>query len=257
MAVSNDVPHAVFLLNFMMSFFSVGVFTKSFLFGSFLQLVVKVMIFNLILPTYPLKFEESLELNLYFSLAQLFATYVGVCFSNFLYLPPLVTFPRIKKFLPVFDKEKFWWGWGSLFKIAFILTIFLNVIPRLVYDYGISVFNPGDFIMWGIITTGVLFLMYFIAYYGLKSTVGKCQPFYNTKHLQITMCVLLFTELFVLTVFWCLNEFVTTDVVDLLIAVAIIWLIVLICGHATTKYIYCQDRSLLKILKSRMKGEIY
>lgn len=256
MAVTVVVPHAVFMLNHMMPQFIVAVFTKSFLLGSFLQLVVNFMIFNLILPPYPLEFDLALELNLYFVLAQLFAAYAGVAFSNFLYLPPLLPLPHIKQFWLVFNKRKFWWGWGNWFKIAFLLIVVLNIVPRLIYDYGISVFNPGDYLMWGLITTGVFLIVYCITYYALRCNVGKYQPFYNKDHLQFTICVLFSIEVFMLTIFWILNQFVTTDVVDLLVAVAVLWTIVIVCGYVSGRWMYAHDKSLKRLLKCRMKGEI-
>ena len=139
---SNPVDfHGAFMLNHMMAQFVVAVFTKNFWFGAFMQLLVNFMFFNIILPPTPLPFDFLLDTNMFFVVAQLMACYVGVAVSNMLYLPELIPLIHIKKLFIGIKIPK--WGLWTTIKLFFILVLPLNIIPRLLYDYGMSVFDPG------------------------------------------------------------------------------------------------------------------
>ena len=102
--------HGIFLLNHVVPQLVVAAFTQSFYFGAFLQLIVNVMIFNVLLPPRPLPFDFLVELNVIFVAAQMGGTVVGTALAQALGMPPIleVTLPwEVRQ-----QRRDGWYAWG-------------------------------------------------------------------------------------------------------------------------------------------------
>ncbi len=155
--------HGIFMLNHVIPQLVVAAFTQNFYFGAFLQLVVNVMIFNVLLPPRPLPFDFLVELNVIFVAAQMGGTLVGTALAQAVGVPPIleVTLPwEVRQ-----HRRDGRYAWGAATWLRAVFTVvMLTAITGATYDFGVSVWTPGAFALWGLASSAIVVALYAVAY---------------------------------------------------------------------------------------------
>lgn len=208
--------HGVFMLNHVIPQMVLGAFTQNFYFGAFMQVLVNFMIFNVLLPPRPLPFPFLVELNITFVIAQFLGTLTGIFVARTVNVSPIleVSFP--------WEHRRYAWPAATWGLSALIVTVLLGIIPGILYDFGVSVFTPGNFLLWGLLDAVLLLILYYIVSLILSSKhfIGPCLPFIDVCQVrQFARILGLLHIIFVLT--WTfVNHAHVTD------AATLIWVMV-------------------------------
>ncbi len=177
-------------------------FTQNFYFGAFLQLVVNVMIFNVWLPPRPLPFDLLVELNVIFVAVQLGGTLAGTALAQALGVPPIleVTLP--------WEARQYMWGFTTWLRAVFTVVM-LTAITGATYDFGVSVWTPGNFVLWGLASSAIVVAVYVIAYGILSFDAGdekrRRRPFASHEQLVRFLLLLGVIHLVFINVWWPFN----------------------------------------------------
>ena len=197
--------HGIFLLNHVLPQLVLGAFTQNFYFGAFLQIIINIMLFNVVLPPRPLPFDFLVELNLIFVAAQLGGTLAGTAVAQAVGVPPIleVTLPWEVKYHH--RAGRYVWSYPAWLRAAFT-TIMLTAITGALYDFGVSVWTPGNFALWGLVVSGILLvILYPIAFAILSLDVGPRRPFVTRAHLRDFLLLLGGVQLVFINVWWPFN----------------------------------------------------
>ncbi len=191
--------HGIFMLNHVLPQVVVAAFTQNFYFGAFAQVIINFMIFNVILPPRPLPFDFLVELNIIFVVAQLLGTALGIALALATTTPPV-----LEVSLP-WETRGYAWRFTTWLRAA--LSVLLLTIPSgISYDFGVSVWTPGMFSLWGLVATGELVLLYVAVYLILRYDVGGAAlPFTSRSHLQRFLALLFVVQILFINVWWPFN----------------------------------------------------
>ncbi len=224
--------HGVFMLNHVLPQFVVAAFTQDFYFSAFAQIAVNFMIFNVVLPPRPLPFDFLVELNVIFVVVQLLGALLGVAVARAANVPPV-----LEVSLP-WESCRYAWRYTTWLR-AFSSVLLLTIVPGISYDFGVSVWTPGEFLLWGLVVTTELAILYPIVYFVLRADVGKRRPFTSERQLRRFLLLLFVLEVLFVNVWWPFNiRFQrATQLVGVMIALIVVSLFVALL-------VYLQVRSM-------------
>ena len=144
----------------------VAAFTQNFYFSATLVLVLKFVLFTpLIVPT-PVEHNFLVDLVTIFPLLMLMGAFTGIVVAHAAGVPPLldVALPWELRTRP--------WRPLTWLRMAFVAAVLLTLLPLIIYDYGVTVWTPGTYWVWGLAMTAILaFISYPIAYVVLLADV--------------------------------------------------------------------------------------
>ena len=204
--------HGVFMLNHVVPQLVVAAFTQSFYFGAFMQLLVNMMIFNVLLSPRPLPFDLLVEQNLIFVLAQMGGTLAGIALAQALGVPPILEVTLPWEVRHHRRGGRYAWGPATWVRSA-VTVVLLTAFTGVTYDFGVSVWTPGDFVLWGLVSSAILVVVYAIAYGILSFDVDKNRhhhhhwqhPFASRKQLAHFLLLLGAVHLVFINVWWPFN----------------------------------------------------
>ncbi len=186
------------MLNHVLPQFVAAAFTGNFYFGAFAQVVLNFMIFNIVLPPRPLPFDFLVELNLIFVVPQLLASLLGISVQRSVNLPPV-----LEVSLP-WESCQDAWSWLTWLRAASSVVL-LTAISGVSYDFGVSVWTPGNFVLWGLVASAELVILYVVVYFILRYDVGKQLPFTSERQLRRFLVLMFLLEIFFINVWWPFN----------------------------------------------------
>ncbi len=192
------VEHGIFMLNHVLPQLVVAAFTQNFYFGSFAQVLVNFAIFNVLLPPRPLPFELLLELNVIFVIAQWFGALLGIAIARAAFLPTI-----LEVSLP-WESLHYAWSFYAWLRAA-LCVILLTLPSGIVYDFGVSVWIPEEFALWGLIATLILVLLYPVVYFILQWDIGRERSFTSREQMQRFLALLFTVQVFFINVWWSFN----------------------------------------------------
>lgn len=225
--------HGVLLHGAVAAQLVVGAFTQNFYFCGALVLVLKFVALTPVLVPTPVQKNFLVDLVTIFPLLMLYGAFTGILVARAANVPPLldVSLPWELQARP--------WRPLSWLRMFFVVAVLLTLLPLIVYDYGVTVWTPGTYWVWGLAMSAILVAVsYPIAYWLLSSYDVQCtaaaattspvaighscaaernaRPFRTRRQLRRFLLMVLGVQVWVVNAWWPFNQWWSTLATDLM-----------------------------------------